>query len=362
MGRGTSLVALCLLPAWGAAGAAGPPADPLGPGPGYALALARIPARVCQVLVEQSALGPDGSLGRNRAGYFHVRFQAGLHHWADAAVARSDAEAANQFVKALDYALGHEQDGGSFPAVIPPGLSGAGAPTQADLASGAAFFLASAGSGFLALRGSPWFQRDPGLVAARDALSRAVPRLRAALGRLKTDRDLLARADARAPNRLLFDALAFVSLGQALGDPASIRIGLGFQAQALSLQSSAGFFVEGGGYDSSYNAVALAVGYRLLLLRPQDAGLSKALHRALDWEGTRIAPDGSLLTAGNSRVREGGERFLGAEKQVDVPHCAEALALAYAVTGEARWQGLAERMIARYGGEGRGGARPRRIR
>lgn len=235
----------------------------------YAQALSRLPRGACLALAGQSAIGPDGAIGRNRRGYFHVRFQLGLHHWADEAIAASDPEAADRFRRALDYALAHETPDGGFELQVPRGVSAAGPASQADLASGSAFFLSSAGAGLLALKGSAWFQSDPGSAACRRALSADEVPLRRALGRLKEEQRLLDAADANAPNRLLFDALAFISLGEALGDAGAVGIGRRYESSALALQAPEGYFIEGGGFDSSYNGVALAVGYRLLLIHPR---------------------------------------------------------------------------------------------
>ena len=318
--------------------------------PSYVQRLSRLPQSTTQALATQSIVGLDGAMGRNRRGYFHVRFQLGLHHWADAAIANRDEYAANRFLSALGFGLAHETPVGTFELAVPKSLSRLPQSSAADRASGTAFFLSSAGSGVLALQQSAWFQSAPDLAAARTSLDADKVKLQLALGRLKRDQALLRAADARAPNRLLFDALAFVSLGLVLHDEDAIRSGREYQHNALAQQSPKGFFVEGGGYDSSYNGVALAIGYRLLLMQPDDQVLANALHRALLWQRSRITSDGSILTQGNTRVSaDSGERFLGREKQVDVPHCIEAFELAYVALADPQWRIVAERIIARYG-------------
>ena len=71
-----------------------------------------------------------------------------------------------------------------------------------------------------------------------------------------------------------------------------------------------------GGYDSSYNGVAIAVGYRLLLFHPDNKNLSKALEKAVYWLDSRVSNSGEVCLEGNSRVFVGGESFLGKEKGV----------------------------------------------
>ena len=315
--------------------------------------LARQPADVAALLAQRHVPDADGALGRNRQGYFHARFQLGVHHLATQALLDRDPAAAGRSLQAIAYALARQQPDGRFAVVVPRKLAGQKPPTAADLASGSAFFLASAGTAVVLL-GEGEASADPAwltpaLRAQRQALR---PGLRRALDALMRDRALLQRADARAPNRLLFNALALRSLGLALDDPAALAAADQFTRAALALQHPDGFFIEGGGFDSSYNGVACAVGYRLLGFAPRDEALATALDRAMAWQRARIDADGRVSTDGNTRVRPGGESFLGQAKQVDVPHTLEALSLAAAHSGNPDWARLARRVVARYRGEG----------
>lgn len=311
--------------------------------------LSRQPADLVDMLADRHVPAADGALGRNKAGYFHARFQLGVHHLATRATLAGDPVAAARSLQAIAYALAQQQPDGLFEVVVPAKLSAGKPPGAADLASGSAFFLASAGTAVVLLgegdaaADPAWL--TPALRAQRQALR---PGLRRVLDALMQDRDLLARADARAPNRLLFDALAYRSLGLALDDPEALATADGFVRAALALQHRDGYFIEGGGFDSSYNGVACAIGYRVLGLDPGNRALAQALHRAMTWQRTRIDGDGTVLTEGNARVKPGGETFLGQAKQVDVPHTVEALSLAAAYTGDPAWAELARRVVSRY--------------
>jgi hypothetical protein len=293
---------------------------------------------------------PEGALGRNRGGYFHARFQVGVHQLAYRALQQRDPDTADAALRAIDYAFRHAAGDGGFEVVVPHALRAQPAPSAADLASGTAFFLASAGPALWLLDdGAPghaatWLpqtQRD-----RRDALR---PALRRALAYLKTHQSKLQHADARAPNRLLFNALAFRSLGVLLQDAAALDTARGFIGAALALQSPEGYFVEGGGFDSSYNGVAVAVGYRLLAMDPEDPALASALAQASDWQAGRIARDGAISTQGNARVYPGGEHFLGKAKAVDAAHTVEAMMLAAAQRDDPRLLDAARRVADFYG-------------
>lgn len=274
----------------------------------------------------------DGALGRNREAYFHARFQMGVHQLATAAVLHHDPRPAEAALRAIAYGLDQQSPDGGFRVEVPARLRQGTPPRAADLASGSAFFLASAGPALLVLE-SPAAQAR--LPAAVKQQARALhPKLEKSLGYLRAHQSVLMRADAHAPNRLLFDALALHSLGLLLSDGSAMQDAHAFTRAALALQHPDGYFIEGGGSDSSYNGVAIAVGYRLLALDPGNRALALALARASDWQLTRIGADGEISVAGNTRVFPGGESFLGKAKGVDVAHTVEGLMLAAAARGD----------------------------
>lgn len=311
--------------------------------------LQRAPVDLTTLLAQRHVPTTTGALGRNRQGYFHARFQLGVHHLATRAVLEDDPKAAEQALRAIAYALARQRADGRFEVAVPRASSAHKAPSSADLASGSAFFLASAGTAMVLLgqgEASPdpkWL--TPALRRQREALRSGLER---ALDALMRDRALLLRADAHAPNRLLFDALALRSLGLALDVPASLAAADGFTRAALALQHADGYFIEGGGHDSSYNGVACAVGYRVLALDPGNLALSRSLARAISWQASRVASSGQISTEGNTRVRPGGESFLGRAKDVDVPHTVESLMLASAYANDAHLARKARRVVAWY--------------
>lgn len=282
-------------------------------------------------LAEAHTPNASGAIGRNKHGYFHVRFQRGMHHVADYALASKRADVVDRFLTAVEYSLQRQLPSGDFELVIPDTMQAEGKPSVADRVSGVAFFASSLGLGLLALETNEWFQTSPDCDRLRSRLSTINPRLRSTLSFLIEHQRHLEAADQEAPNRLLFDAIAYITLGKLLNDDAAAKIGSAFADRALGqIHPQDGYFVESGGFDSSYNGVATALALRLLMLEYRNEKLEPICLKAISWQKGRILASGEISTEGNSRVRPGksGESFLGREKDVDVGHTLEALMLA----------------------------------
>ncbi|MEM9644455.1 MAG: hypothetical protein AAF989_05640 [Planctomycetota bacterium] len=288
-------------------------------------AISALPTDLTEVLAHGSRCDEAGAMGRNHPKYFHVRFQSGMHRLAFHAIAKEDPRVLSDFVRALEYSLDHQLPSGAFELVIPDSLRTARRPTKADLASGLAFFLASAGTGLHALETSDWAMASKAIAAQRDRLAATKPALTRSLNRLLANKAVLAEYDSVAPNRLLFDAVAFHTLGTLLDNQNALSASREFVNKAFRLVDAEGYFIEKGGYDSSYNGVATALALRLQLMNALPPH-SQVPAKAIAWQVTRIRDDGMILTAGNTRVNEvGGESFLGRKKDVDVAHTVEAL-------------------------------------
>lgn len=282
-------------------------------------------------LAELHKPNKDGAIGRNKDAYIHVRFQLGLHHLSNYGIAAKEPKALQLFDKAAHYSFKYQNQDGSFALNIPPELKRHGkTATPSENASGTAFFVSSLGSGLIALENSHWVQSDPRLAPLREHASQQTKKLRPTLSYLLRNQAALAKLDAHAPNRLLFDATAFHTLGKLLSNKEAHDVADTFVALASKQIHPDGYFIEGGGYDSSYNGVATALCYRLLILGYPSQKLGPIAKKSLDWQLTRIAPSGEILTTGNARVNpsENSETFLGRPKDVDVGHTLEALTLA----------------------------------
>ncbi|MBN8216592.1 MAG: hypothetical protein J0L75_08105 [Spirochaetes bacterium] len=291
---------------------------------------------------------PDGALGRNRSDgrYSSVRWQLDLLSLAAGGVARNDAEPVEAGLRALEYGFRHQIGGGGFDFSPIPGISQV--PTEADLASAAAFFLASAGASVFLLDRCPWVQTNIGL---RSRISALDPGLAEALSYLKAREALLMEADAKAPNRLLFDAMGALALSRHLSNSEGIELARRFVEKALALQDPAGWFKEGSGYDSSYQAVGALNLFYTAMMWPEDRfqqDLFDAFYRGAAWECGRILPSGEVSTFGNSRVFPGGESFLGEGKTVAALSVAQCLYAAGGLFGDSTFSAWADRVVKYY--------------
>jgi hypothetical protein len=308
-----------------------------------------LPNSVIEGLVKEPDI--NGALGRNRTGYFHVRFQMDIGFLASYAVKFNNDEALEGFLRAVEYSFDRQKPAGDFELVIPAQLQSLGQPSQTDLASGTSFFLSSLGSSLVLLNQSPWFVNRPN-DNLKTRLNDLRPKFQMAIAYLKTQTDVLKNYDAKAPNRLLFDALAFYGMGAYLNDATSKKIGIEFIQLALSKQNEAGFFTEGGGFDSSYNGVSIRLGISLLgVLSPGETiypAMQRALSCGVQWQASRVLSFGEISMQGNTRVYPGGEEFLGDEKQIAWTDTLLAFYFTYAISGEKRYELLANKVRSFY--------------
>jgi hypothetical protein len=268
-----------------------------------------------------------GALDRNKNGYFHVRFQFNMSKLTDYAVKFQSKEAIQEYVNNLNYSFSYQNQVGDFQFIPPDDLLNSPdyqSPTEGDLASGTAFFAYSLGIGLNTLTQSEWYRNSTSIGILKQNIIDLDPNIQNLLNYLKNSKQLLKTVDANAPNRLLFDAIAFYSLGIYLNNQEAKNIGIEFVQEALLQRNiEAGYFIESGGWDSSYNGVAIKLCFELFTLldrtidQPIKDELGVAVSCATDWQKSRILTTGEISTEGNTRVFSGGETFLGNEKQVD---------------------------------------------
>ena len=309
----------------------------------HCIAAPPLPTDIAEWLSRHQRPGQDGAMGRNRGGYIHARFQCYLHRHVDHAISSEDVSSLRWFCDAAEYAMRHQRPDGGFDFVPPSRASAMPAPSQTDLASGTAFFVASLATGLLELDRSPWFRETESLQPERMRVAAIGNGLKETLDLLLKQRSRLVRADENAPNRLLLDALALMAGGELVDHDGAVVAGREFLDAALGLVHDEGYFIEGGGFDSSYNGVAIAIAYRIERFFPDDR-LAKTADRAMSWQHSRIARSGEILTEGNARVHGKGEAFLGRRKDVDVAFTLEAMALAHVREGNVEWLAVARRV------------------
>ncbi|TDF41991.1 hypothetical protein EYS14_03895 [Alteromonadaceae bacterium M269] len=293
----------------------------------YGNRIASLPLDVSRIVAAKDAPNDKGALGRNKRDYFHVRFQVGMHNLVHYGIAAKDPRAIELFVKAAEYAFEQQLDTGDFILVVPRSLQGKNAPTYSDRVSGAAFFMSSLGSGWYALETSEWAQSSAETKPLMSRLAQLKPKARLTLDYLTTNQQDLMKADRKAPNRLLFDGLAFYSFGKILEDQKLIDTASTFISAATAQVHSDGYFIENDGFDSSYNGVASALALRLRLMGYESDRIPESSTSSINWQITRLLPTGEISKEGNTRVKGNGEgeAFLGRTKDVDVGHTVEAL-------------------------------------
>lgn len=274
---------------------------------------------ILQGLASIDVPNSEGAMGRNKNGYFHVRFQVGILAQSDYAVTKQNSQALEYAIKSIEYSFSKQQSDGSFQLVIPPDLASQ-TPNQADLASGVSFFLASVGIALINFEQSAWYN-SANNTNYKNRIEILRPKIAMAAHWLLSQKKVLEAADQNAPNRLFFNALAFYSLGTWLKDENLKSAGISFTNLGISKKSAKGYFLEGNGWDSSYQGVSLNVGFNLYSILPDTLSLKAELWNCLscasDWQKSRILESGEISTQGNIRVYPGGERFLGQPKQVD---------------------------------------------
>lgn len=297
----------------------------------------------------------SGALGRNKESYFHVRFQMKMTNLTDIAIYSQRVDALEAFLKNLEYSFNYQEGNGGFQLIPSPELINdpiIPTATEGDRVSAVAFFAYSLGISLTSLESSDWYLNNNETQSIRNQIRQLDLRVELTLNYLKANQNILQQVDENAPNRLLFDGIAFYTIGEYLEDTQAKDIGIGFIQSALELiEESSGYFIEGGGWDSSYNGVALKLGFEIFSILPTSAikeDLSQKLVCAMDWQLTRILSSGEISTEGNTRVYPGGESFLGSEKTVDVEKSIRALKYFASLTDNPTYNNIANKVLDFY--------------
>jgi hypothetical protein len=301
------------------------------PAPAQELALLRkIPADLLRFI---GGARPDaaGMVTYNQTGFKSPEFQRGAMPYLIRAVVRQDRRCVEEAWRAIDATFREQTEEGKFGRLHAPH----GGP------SAAAFWLADLGEALLVLRES---ELEP---AFRTRLRLLVPKIHKAARWLAQPRyqERLRHDDAETPNRLLFAALAYGLSGVLANDGSLKEIGRRFVDLAMTrYRPSDGVFLEKGGADSSYQAVA-ALKLQVWIIHFPDRKLAAAVDRAVGWERGRIGPDGRIDVRGNTRTGLGQERWMGHEKDANQSEVTTCLLLHYARTGSEPSLAAARRIV-----------------
>ncbi|WP_019502922.1 hypothetical protein [Pseudanabaena sp. PCC 6802] len=285
-----------------------------------------------------------GAVGLNKQGYISVGLQRHSSQQLAYGLLTKDITLLDTSIKVLEYGFDRQQQDGSFqttPLSLSTGVS----------AQDTAFFFYDVGHTLLLAKNSTWFQTAPETANLRSRLQNLLDPISHSLSWLNQQSSTLQSKDKSGTNRLFIDANAYYLVGKALGRDDAIALGKNFARMALQQQSSEGFFLERGGYDSSYNAVALRHAILFYMnLEPEAKTLRQELwqgiEKGINWQLTRIAPSGEVLTAGNTRILPSGEQYAltGTVKKVDYKEVILALDYYAKITGSAVAQDAANRV------------------
>jgi hypothetical protein len=275
----------------------------------------------------------NGMVTYNKDRFRSPEFQGAAMQYLIRAVVRHDQRCVEEGWQAIDAAFRQQTEKGNF--------SRDGGPHGGP--SAVAFWLANLDQALLILRESP-------LAASyTQRIDQLIPKVHKAARWLAQPRyqERLKREDAEAPNRLLFDALAYGLSGLLADDDQLKQVGRRFVDLAMTqYRESDGVFLEKGGPDSSYQAVA-ALKLQIWAIHFPDRKLDAAIDRAVRWELGRIGPDGQIDVAGNTRTGLGQEQWMGHEKGVNLSEVTLCLLYQYARTGDCQSLAAARRIVER---------------
>lgn len=263
-------------------------------------------------------------LGRNHEwGYLYSpRFQLGAGRALRITLAAQDFERANKAFLGIMKGTEAIDAAGYVSTTLPPEILNGGSLSDGDIASAASFFLGDACMGLLALDASGAVDsvtQQGEFESVSDSLERGSTWL-------ASKKQLLMNYDERAPNRLLYDSLAFHACGKLSQAENTMRAADVFVQSALELLQSDGYFYEGGGWDTSYQAVSINIGKDLLLTDYESVRLEESLNQAAAWLARRVDEEGWVDSSGNKRTCGGGEGFLGDPKKIALDEVFMALA------------------------------------
>jgi hypothetical protein len=181
------------------------------------------------------------------------------------------------------------------------------------------FFLQELGHALLVVQASPLEPRF------HERIEAIKPKLRKACNFIQQGYSTIIPKVGHTANRLLIAAKAFGLCGLVLDDDQLKESSSALVKAALLRRDKDGIFIENGGRDSSYNAVAVLMGTHLSLYIPHP-DLEAAFQPVMDWERTRIKPTGEVEVAGNTRTGVGKELSkTGVPKSVNYNEVAQTL-------------------------------------
>jgi hypothetical protein len=287
--------------------------------------LARMPSGFLALTKHRVSIAADGSVGRNRQGWYAIGNQAFSQDWATYAVTANDASSIDGALRIAEYGFAHQQSDGGF---------------EGNHIGGGALFVEDVGHTLLLLDGSDWFASDPATQAARSKLPELRRRESLSLAFLVANRTNIEK-DTDAANRIARYADAFYFGGKAEGNAAAMSIGESFLRSFLADQGPDGAFYELKGFDSGYQCASIYLAEILFLAMPYGDPardqLWSAIVRGMARERRAVSASGAISTFHNTRT--GADSLwairTGEVHGLDGAHASLAFVYYAAITGDA---------------------------
>ncbi|MDX2231607.1 MAG: hypothetical protein NW220_18370 [Leptolyngbyaceae cyanobacterium bins.349] len=259
-----------------------------------------------------------GAVGRNQEQYISVEFQRHAAQRIIYGLLTENPQLIEESMRSFEYAFSYQNQDGSFQLNYPNAKS---LPKTSVIASATSGFLSDFGHSLLLLQQSSWFLQSLETQSLRTRLEKMLPAASLSLSWLTQHHPELINYHAQTTNLLFMNANTFYLMGKAFNNSEAMKIGEVFTNLALQQQDDAGFFMEKGGPDSSYQGVSLYLALLLYtnLLPGADnlkQNLWQAIGKGINWEYTKILPSGEVSTEGNTRIYPGGEVYFSQEKGI----------------------------------------------
>jgi hypothetical protein len=272
----------------------------------------------------------DGLVGHNHGGFRSPELQRGAMQLMLRSIAAEKREGMEAGWRAIDATFAHQTEIGHFARDGGP----VGGP------SAVAFWLCELDQAVLVLREGRYGEEY------KERIEKLIPRIHKAARWLAQEKyiERLKREDAETPNRLLFDGLAYGLSGLLNDDKKLQSLGREFVDLAMKhYRESDGVFLEKGGHDSSYQAVA-ALKLQVWTTYFPDKKLETAADKAVGWEIGRIKPDGEVDVSENTRTGLNQEIWQGNYKDVNLSEVTFCLLYDYARAGNQEALSAAKRI------------------
>jgi hypothetical protein len=247
-------------------------------------------------------------------------------------IAQRDTSAIERGLKILRWGFEQQQSDGSF--------------NCPDAFHSTSFFVEAAAHACLLLGVSQYAES---YAAQMDWLKGRV--LKAALWMVEPSVEVLGRKhNAPYTHRRYLVAAALGEAGVLCSSPTLIDRSRDYIREGISLQDPSGFNPEKGGYDCNYQAVGLVFAERYYDLVADQAlknDLQRMLGKGNTWLASRVLPNGTLDTTGNTRVGAGQEPSRnGVPKKISYSQVYRAFYGWSLIGGDPSFASLAERVFS----------------